>query len=268
MIPKGTKFWVAALALLFAAGASPRQANAGGTLEVNGLEIASISTSPHPDLRLAIARGAGAFALERAPIRRRHPGSGYSQPNYFASIGLGRFEPSTQPGDGLYVSGAFGAEIAPQIDLGGQISWYHRSVGGSQFVYEYEDPAGNIRRVVEEAGEIDTDLVPLMATMRVRFPVSPQFQPYVGGGLGFEWLTVEGTDIDGNFFSDDYSGFGAQVLGGMNFKVNPEVALYGEAVWNLSTVSADFDDPFLGATIHEEVDFDGVGFHAGLRFGF
>ena len=45
-------------------------------------------------------------------------------------------------------------------------------------------------------------------------------------------------------------------------------ALYGEAVWNISTPSAEFYDPMRDAIIKEEVNFDGVGFHAGLRFRF
>ena len=253
MIPKGSKLTFAALALLFAAVAAPAPIAAAGPLD----------PAPGEPAWRAVNLG-----LERGPIRRRRPGRGYGRPEYFASIGVGRFEPSEQPGNGLYVSGAFGSVVAQQIDLGGQISWYHRSVGGSQFVYEYRDPAGNTRRVVEEAGSIDTDLVPVMGTMRVRFPVSPEIEPYVGGAIGVEWLTVEGTDSQGVFFSDDYSGFGAQLLGGMNVRVSPDVALYGEAVWNASTLSAEFDDPFIGATVREEVDFDGVGFHAGLRFRF
>ena len=254
MIPKASRIPVAALALLFIAAAGPAPAAATGAFDV--------AARPEPAWR------AVSLASERGPIRRRQPGHGYGRPENFASIGVGRFDPLDQPGNGLYMSGAVGSEVAPRLDIGGQISWYHRSVGGSQFVYEYRDPAGNTRRVVQQAGSIDTDLVPVMGTLRVRFPASREIEPYVGGAIGFEWLTVEGADTQGNLFSDDYSGFGAQLLGGMNVRVSPEVALYGEAVWNASTLSAEFDDPFIGATIREEVDFDGVGFHAGLRFRF
>lgn len=247
---------VAAAAALLALAAAPRPAAAEET----------------PSLRLPSLNLPG-YALERAdrPIRHRRPGyysGGYRRPEYFATLGGGAFDPSNQPGSGLYLNGAFGTSLAERLDLGVQLSWYHRSVGGSQVVYQYQDPAGNTRTVVLEAGDVNTDLVPVMGTARVRIPVSPNVEPYVGGSLGWEWLTVEGTDSNGISFSDDYDGFGAQLLGGVNFYASPEMALYGEAVWNASTPSAEFYDPSLNAIIKEKVDFDGIGFHAGLRFRF
>lgn len=242
---------LAAAAALIALAAAPRPAAAAET----------------PDLRMPRL----ALNFADRPIRHRRPGSyGYGgrRPEYFATFGGGAFDPSHQPGSGLYLNGAFGSTLVERLDLGLQLSWYHRSVGGSQVVYQYQDPAGNTRTVVVEAGDVNTDLVPVMGTLRVRFPVSSQVEPYVGGSLGWEWLTVEGTDLNGASFSDDYDGFGAQVLGGVNLYASPDVAVYGEAVWNASTPSAEFYDPSLNAIIKEQVDFDGVGFHAGLRLRF
>lgn len=236
--------------------------------------------SAHQPAATIMAIGTGATALnalfgssasgEYRPIRHRRAGGyGYGyRPEYFATIGVGTFGPTNQPGSGLYLDGAVGSTFAQQLDLGLQMSWYHRSSGGSEFVRQYTDPAGVTRRDVIQTGSTDTDLVPIMATLRVRFPVSEGVQPYVGGALGWEWLTVQGADLAGNEFRDDYDGFGAQILGGVNFDLSPEIGAYGEAVWNLSTPSADFYDNVLGATVHEEVDFNGVGIHGGLRFRF
>ena len=240
----------AAAAALLALAAAPRPAAAAET----------------PSLRMPRL----ILGLADRPIRHRRPGygGGWRQPEYWASLGGGAFDPSDQPGSGLYLNGAFGSTLAERLDLGLQLSWYHRSVGGSQVVYTYQDPGGNTRTVVQEAGDVNTDLVPVMGTLRVRFPVTPQVEPYVGGSLGWEWLTIEGTDATGLTFSDDYDGFGAQLLGGVNVHASPDVAVYGEAVWNASTPKAEFFDPALNAIIKEEVKFDGVGFHAGLRFRF
>ncbi|HEY7729076.1 MAG TPA: hypothetical protein VID50_11560 [Candidatus Eisenbacteria bacterium] len=239
---------LAAGAALIASAAVPRPAVAAET----------------PSLRLPD------LALERAdrPIRHRRPYAGWRRPEYFATLGGGAFDPSSQPGSGLYLNGALGSSFAHRLDLGLQLSWYHRSTGGSQYIYQYKDPAGNTRRVVEEVGDVNTDLVPVMATLRVRYPVSRSVEPYIGGSIGWEWLTIEGTDANGIGFRDDYDGFGAQALGGLNLYVSPEIALYGEGVWNVSTPNAEFYDPSLNSIIKEEVDFDGVGFHAGLRFRF
>jgi len=210
------------------------------------------------------------------PIRHRRPWRdrerydyGYRyQPQYWAMLGAGTFDPTDQPGNGLYVNGGVGGVLAQQIDLGVQISWYHHGTDGEQFVREGDLPDGTHVTTVITTQSIDTDLVPVMGTLRVRIPVSPQFEPYVGGGVGWEWLTVQGTDQNGVDFSNDYDGFGAQLFGGINMNVAHGTGLYGEAVWNSSTPKADFFDPSIGQVVREEVDFDGLAFHGGLRFMF
>ena len=87
-------------------------------------------------------------------------------------------------------------------------------------------------------------------------------------GNNWSATSVSGTDNSGIDFQNDYDGFGAQVFGGVNLNVGPTTGLYGEAVWNASTPKAQFFDPTLGQTVREEVDFDGLGFHGGLRLMF
>jgi hypothetical protein len=214
---------------------------------------------------------------DNGPIRRRRPyrdrerydyGYRRSQPQYWAMLGAGNFDPSDQPGSGLYVNGGVGGVMAQQVDIGVQISWYHHSTDGEQFVREGDLPDGTHVRTVIQTESIDTDLVPVMGTLRVRIPVSPAFEPYVGGGVGWEWLTVQGTDSDGFNFSNDYDGFGAQLFGGVNMNVGHGTGLYGEVLWNSSTPKAEFFDPSLGQVVREEVDFDGLALHGGLRFMF
>ncbi|HEY6572174.1 MAG TPA: outer membrane beta-barrel protein, partial [Candidatus Eisenbacteria bacterium] len=220
---------------------------------------------------LSALNGEWKSASNAGPVRRRSPRyDGYGpRPRTFATIGLGSFDPSDQPGSGLYFNGTFGTEFPNSpIDLGLQLSWYHRSTGGSQFITTFEDPAGNQGQRVVETSDISTDLVPIMAFLRVKFPTSPAIQPYVGAGIGWEWLLVEGTDSDGFSFSDSYDGFGAQFFGGMNFTLSPNSALYGEVLYNTSTVSADFFDPLFGVVVRDEIDMDGAAAHAGLRFRF
>ena len=207
-------------------------------------------------------------------------------------LGAGTFDPSNQPGNGLYVNGGLGSVLAEQLDLGVQISWYRRSTGGDQFVREGNLPDGTHYRRVMTTQSIKTDLVPVMGTLRVRIPVTSQVQPYVGGAAGCNndtatmetydpvadrWTYVApmhtarstfGTDNTGLDFQNDYDGFGAQVFGGVNLNVGPTTGLYGEAVWNASTTKAQFYDATIGQNVREEVDFDGLGFHGGLRLMF
>lgn len=215
-------------------------------------------------------------SFSERPIYRRRPYrdryrdryDDNDQPRYFGAFGAGTFDPDDQPGNGLWLNGELGSEVGDALDLGVRVNWYHRQSDNSQVVSTYTDEAGNVHERVLDTNNIETNLVPLMAILRVRFPVSRDFQPYVGGGIGWEWLTVSGTDSTGFDFQDDYDGFGGQVFAGLNVGVSPTLNLYGEALWNKSTVSARFFDPFVGATIKDEIDMDGLGLHGGLRFSF
>ena len=218
--------------------------------------------------------GKSTYESSNGPIRHRRPyrGRDYdynyrSQPEYWAMLGGGTFDPSDQPGSGLYLNGGVGATMSKQIDLGVQVSWYHHSTAGEQFVREYDLPDGTHVRQVIATNNIDTDLVPVMGAVRVRIPTGSQLEPYVGGAIGWEFLTVAGTDSLGDF-QNNYDGFGAQLLGGINMNVGQSAGIYGEAVWNASTPKAEFFDPSIGQVIREDVNFDGLAFHGGLRLMF
>jgi hypothetical protein len=258
-----------AVVLQFGSAGIPSVA-AASPLDYQGSVLASnVSYQPSS----TVLRESYASSSQR-PIRRRRPGSYYRddygshRPAYFANLGVGSFDPSSQPGRGFYFNGAVGSEINDAMDLGLSVQWYHRSTGGSQVISEFQDPAGNTGQRVIETSDVTTDLVPVMGFLRVRIPVSGSVQPYVGAGLGWEWLTVDGIDDQGFAFSDDYDGVGAQFFGGANFAVAPNASLYGEAIWNASTVSTEFYDSFYGGTVRDEIDMDGLGLHAGLRFRF
>ncbi len=236
------------------------------SLDYQGLALSGASAAP----AVSVARLDASWNSAAGPVRRRSSRYGrHGRPHSFATLGIGSFDPSNQPGSGLFLNGAIGAELPNSpVDLGVGLSWYHRSTGGSEFVTSFEDPAGNQGRRVIQTDEVTTDLVPLMAFLRLRFPMGQGIEPYVGAGAGWEWLMVEGVDSDGFAFSDDYSGFGAQVFGGMNFTVGQNTALYGEVLYNSSTVSADFYDPFYGVDVRDEIDMDGAALHAGVRLRF
>jgi outer membrane protein W len=221
--------------------------------------------------------GTFASALELSsgsshPVRRRAPRTYYEDrrdeytPRGFMNLGGGVFDPQDQPGNGFYGSLALGSEVAPPLDLGVQISWFHRDSDGEQVVYRFEDQAGNIVEQIVQTESVDTDLIPLMGIARLRFPISPYFQPYVGGGVGYEWLSVEGIDEFGPF-SYDYDGFGAQAMAGLNLYASSSVGIYGEAVYNWSSPDREVFVNGIGE-VKEEVAMDGLALHGGLRFRF
>lgn len=257
------RLFVAILALSFAAGV----ASASELDYQPGLIGAPAQYKDFDSHQTLLENSAGPIR-HRRPYRGRDYDYGYrSQPEYWAMLGAGAFDPTDQPGSGLYVNGGVGATMNKQIDLGVQVSWYHHSTNGEELVREYDLPDGSHVRQVLSTNDINTDLVPVMGTIRVRIPVSPNLEPYVGGGIGWEFLTVAGTDSQGDF-QNDYDGFGAQLIGGLNMKVGDSAGLYGEGVWNSSTPKAEFFDSSVGQVIREEVKYDGLAFHGGLRFMF
>lgn len=190
------------------------------------------------------------------------------EPHYYAALGGGNFDPDNQPGNGFWGNAEMGAEAGEALDLGVRVNWYHRASDRSEVISEFTDPAGNVGQSVVVRNNVETNLIPAMAVARIRFPLTRDFQPYVGGGVGWEWLTVDGTDDAGFAFQNDYDGFGAQLFGGLNLGVGRNMGLYGEALWNKSTVKATYFDETLGGEVQDEINLDGLAFHGGLRFRF
>ena len=250
----------ALMAALVSFTPAPARASAGttATLVRNDLFLSNTSLS----------------STSNHPIRRRAPYHYYEEerrrertyPYGFMNIGGGVFDPANQPGNGFYANFAIGSEVSAPLDIGAQVSWYHRSSDGEELLSSYTLPNGTVVNQVLQTQSVDTDLLPLMGIVRLKFPIAPQFTPYVGGGAGYEWLWIEGTDQDGVPFSNDYAGFGAQLMGGVNVWASPTVGLYGEATYNFSTLEFDYFDPALNAQIEEQVDMDGLAVHGGLRF--
>jgi len=262
-------------ALAVVLGVGLLSAFAAASARASALDIRHDSDRDAPIVATTYVRNTPDYDLgySHRPIRHRSPRYGYesydrARPRSFATLGVGAFDPTDQPGSGLFVNGSIGTEVQSSIDLGLSLAVYHRSTGGSQFITTFTDPAGNQGTRVIETSDITTDLVPLMGFIRVKFPVSPGVEPYVGAGAGWEWLSVNGVDQAGFDFSDSYDGFGAQFFGGANFTVAPNAALYGEVLYNSSTVSADFFDPTFNTTVRDEISMDGPAAHAGLRFQF
>jgi opacity protein-like surface antigen len=267
---------VPAVVLAAAFMGAPRSAPAS-PLDYQGLAFSSSTSYDTPAYRVT---GPGSYVEANSyPVRRRRPryrdrdrdyydrDRSYT-PRYFAAFGAGNYDPDDQPGNGLWANAELGTEAGQALDLGVRMNWYHRESDRSQVISEFTDPAGNVGQRVVVRNDIETNLIPLMAFARVRFPLSSEFQPYVGGGIGWEWLTVDGTDDAGFSFQDDYDGLGTQLFGGLNVGVGPNMGLYGEALWNKSTVKAEFFDPAFGGRVEDEIDVDGLAFHGGLRFRF
>src|SRR6185295_18644068 len=144
------RLFVAVLALGLTAGAATASAS---QLDIQPGDIAG--TAQHQDFNA----NTSTFESSNGPIRHRRPYRGRrerdyndsyrTQPEYWAMLGGGTFDPSDQPGNGLYLNGGLGATMGHQIDLGVQVSWYHHATDGETFIREYDLPDGtHVRQVI------------------------------------------------------------------------------------------------------------------------
>ncbi|MGH7680717.1 MAG: outer membrane protein [Candidatus Eiseniibacteriota bacterium] len=239
-----------------------------GWVGLCGLLLALPAPASAEAQNTVLLRSASYDSYAKRPIRRYAPSYHRQAPYGFFNIGGGLFDPVHQPGDGFYGVVSGGSEVGKALDVGVQLSWYHRGTHGEEFGSSYVGPGGNIIQTSLQTQSVDTDLLPLMGIVRLRIPIGPGFQPYVGGGAGYEWLFIQGIDNNGYAFSNDYGGFGAQAMAGVTMMASSTVGLYGEAVYNWTDVEADFYDPFYGAIVHETLNYDAWAYHGGFRFRF
>jgi len=93
-----------------------------------------------------------------------------------------------------------------------------------------------------------------MANIYYEFPFNDRYHPYVGGGIGFHSIDVEGAIASG---SDEV--FGYQGIGGIAIDLTPNVALITEYRY------FGLDDANLGGA---DIEFTTHKFQGGFRFSF
>src|SRR5258705_3593897 len=112
----GRRFGLAGLTLATAVVLEFGIAGAPSVAVASSLDYRGPSQGPSVAFKPSsvLFRDSYASSSER-PIRRRRPGAYYSEggrgPTYFANLGLGSFDPSSQPGRGVYFNNAGGSEV-------------------------------------------------------------------------------------------------------------------------------------------------------------
>ena len=168
----------------------------------------------------------------------------YGQPYFFAHLGI--FDPNTD------VDGLDGYDTGGNFDLG---------IGSRVSPLFAID--GTLGGFASERGSDEATVVPLTIGGRLIIP-HPFFEPYVGGGIGLYFSSLDEPRADPNFDIDDTSAdFGGYLSLGLDLWLNPRVALNFEGKYH-------WVDPTFETNAGSDVDVDlsGWAVNLGVRFAF
>jgi len=116
-----------------------------------------------------------------------------------------------------------------------------------------------------DAGSGDSDLWYGMASGYYDFAIDQPFTPYIGAGLGYGWLDLDGTPAGFAGISDDDDVWLYHLTAGVSYALSAQTTIFGAYRW-MST----FDEPSFtdaaGRTF--EQDYDASIIQAGVRFAF
>lgn len=173
-----------------------------------------------------------------APARQRHAQHG--EPYFFGHVGA--YDPNAD-GDGLrgYDSGfAFGLGVGSRVSP----------------IFAVEGAFGAFS--AEAAGD-EVSVVPLTIGARFIIP-NPFIEPYIGAGLGIYFSSIDDLVLE---IDDDSTDFGGYMSLGMDFWLNPRVALNFEGKYHW--VDAEYTDV---SGFGRDVNLGGWTVNFGVRVSF
>jgi len=93
------------------------------------------------------------------------------------------------------------------------------------------------------------------------------FKPYVGGGIGYQWVDVDFRPSDVAIGDDDDGAFAYQLMAGASYTVTDSVELFGQYTFRDTTEDADIPLTLLPATLGVESQQSLVTAGVRVRFG-
>lgn len=199
-------------------------------------------------------------------------------PETYTLIKVGRYGVAALDHGGPFDSGIFlGVEsgVSPSrfVELGLSVDWFHRRRAADDVIVidaPYDLP-------IEGSVDVDgasTDLVPLGAVLRLRFPVGEgRFAPYVEGQLTYDILRLTSHHLTPSSDhpvlmeeTDTFYGPGGTLAFGVETRLDERIGLVLEAGGHGSRPAKDLVVD--GTPIHGHVVTDGEFARIGVRLGF
>lgn len=167
----------------------------------------------------------------------------------------GTIQASFSPG--FSGTGFFGIEVVPNFRVEGELGYSFNSLD------EFSDNTGSIPAIG------DLTIFSVMANAFYDFALAPKWKLYIGGGVGI--ATVSLNDVGFEFFGidiviadDDDTVFAWQAGGGIEFDINPTVALQLDYRY-FDTAELNFTD-VVGDAFTAEADRHTIRFGARWKF--
>jgi len=230
-------------------------------------------------IRIALGTGLAAVLLGAQDAAARHCGPGFgigtSTFTMFKAGGYGLDDLDSAHAfeGGLFVGVESGVEISRHVDFGVSVDWFHRSRANTDVLLidsAYDLP-------IQGHFDVDgtsTDLIPLGAGLRLRFPVADdRFAPFVSGQLTWDVLRLSSHDVEMvggtpvvTETTDWFTGPGGTIALGVEARLDPRVGFVFEAGAHGSEPAKDIVVD--GTPIRAHVVADGEFARFGVRLGF
>ena len=165
----------------------------------------------------------------------------------------------------------FGPQVESHIQVGLGLDWWHRSDDEVLDLGPVDAPIGTAERELV-LSESSANLVPIMMFAQVSFDENMPVIPYVGLGIGYEWLFLTANNyLTDESFDQTFGGFGWQAWVGAGLPLDLGMRLNGELFFNACEVGSEVDvniKDYGPATVRNVIQMNSFGARVGISWGF
>ncbi|MBN2088646.1 hypothetical protein JW964_03490 [candidate division KSB1 bacterium] len=186
-----------------------------------------------------------------------------------STIKIGTLNPKDAK-SGFILGFNHGMVIDERVDVGFSADLFRKTYKKDVQIASQEYAQGINEKTYQREMEFTTMVIPLMATIDLKMPLS-NYRPspflYIHGGLGWEMMfNSEKNYVDNTKESRFYSGFGYMVGAGLLYELGSRSAIIAELGYNGCRVSRD-QKKVEGLPVWDEVNISGLMLRIGIRLG-
>ena len=150
---------------------------------------------------------------------------------------------------GVAFSFSAGAEIMPKIR--GEVEYSFRNSDGDKL----KSDVGSV-----DLTGFDADIHALMFNSYYDFASETKWKPYLGGGIGFSWINIEGSGLGVTVDTTSDAEFAYQLMAGLGYDYSSNITL-NTGYRYFGSSDATFDNV-------ANASVDGHGLEFGIRYSF
>lgn len=170
---------------------------------------------------------------------------------------------------GLVFGFNHGYIIDETVDIGFGADFFYKSYQKETEIATSVSEGSVVSTTKRKDVEFNTFILPIMANMNIKIPISQQTPAFfvLNGGIGWELMfNSEQNFVEDKKESRFYHGFGYQVNAGVMYQIGSRSALLAELGYNGCKVSSNHKK-VEGAPVWDEVNISGVLLRFGVRIG-